>query len=584
VKEERSEGRIRPAFFHCRTKGKQGIPDALSSATIRWDYAGSFVRQFSREADNDKPMTIRQVAELLICLVIAVIFVRHFVVEGYMISTGSMAPGLLGYHKRVVCPLCEAHFKLGVAYDDSTSLVDVNPGEPTHCQCPNCGKDDIDIRDVPKTQGDQLLVHKNAYWLRDPKRWEVVVFWNPALGPEAYVKRIIGLPGERIQVVNGDVYVNGSLAMKSLTQVKATELTVYDDPNRPTDADWQPRWQIGPQWQRLPDGFQSSPSDGWSWVRYQHWLRSGGRHRTRVKLTEAQFAAVSEQLALGSDGFPFVAQNEVELHRETLEVEARGVVSDDLKRRLLAASRSEDFIRRIREFASRSHFAPIQDNYGYNAGQRTIPVRDIGIEVVLTSHTRSGLFVSQLATPAGVFECVLNLETGAVHLFGAEKEVAVVSGRFAPSMLSEDVVFSLRYVDQQVMVVLNDDLLLPVHAAPDGQGGEAQNHSPIGFATRGADLKIHNIRILRDIHYTAGRARNGVDEEFRLGDEQFFVLGDNSPVSSDSRNWKDGAVDRHHLVGRPLLVHLPSSPKAVRLGGADYLIRVPELSRIRFIR
>lgn len=523
-------------------------------------------------------------AELLICLAIAVIFVRNFVIEGYMISTGSMAPGLLGYHKRVICPLCAAHFKLGVAYDDSTSLVDVNPGEPTHCQCPNCGLDNIDVREIPKTQGDQLLVHKNAFWLRNPRRWEVVVFWNPALAAEAYVKRVIGLPGERIRVVNGDVYINGSLLMKSLKQAQATELTVYDDPNRPTDSGWQSRWQIGPQWNRLPDGFQSSQSENWSWVRYRHWLRSGGRHQTRVSLTEAQFRAVATTLALGSDGFPFVAQNEVELHDDSLELETRGVVSPELMERLLTASDSDDFSRRIEDLATRSHLAPIQDKYGYNAGQRTVPVHDLGIEAMLTSHTRSGMFVAQLATPVGRFECVLNLETGAVHLFEPDSKKATSSGSFAPSILSDEPRFSLRYVDNQIIVALNDKILLPIHSVPTGQGNQPLDHTPIGFATRGAELKVHNVRILRDIHYTAGRARNGVNEEFQLGSEQFFVLGDNSPVSSDSRNWKDGAVHRKHLVGRPLLVHLPSSPKALKLGSANYLIRVPEFSRIRFIR
>ena len=34
-----------------------------------------------------------------------------------MISTGSMAPALLGYHKRVVCPSCRSEFAFGVAYD-----------------------------------------------------------------------------------------------------------------------------------------------------------------------------------------------------------------------------------------------------------------------------------------------------------------------------------------------------------------------------------------------------------------------------------------------------------------------------------
>ncbi|MCA9019710.1 MAG: S26 family signal peptidase, partial [Planctomycetaceae bacterium] len=46
----------------------------------------------------------RLVLESVASLAIAVILFRTFAAEGYMISTGSMAPSLLGYHKQVTCP------------------------------------------------------------------------------------------------------------------------------------------------------------------------------------------------------------------------------------------------------------------------------------------------------------------------------------------------------------------------------------------------------------------------------------------------------------------------------------------------
>ena len=48
----------------------------------------------------------RSAIDGLACLAVAVLLLRTFLVEGYMISTGSMAPALYGYHKRVVCPAC----------------------------------------------------------------------------------------------------------------------------------------------------------------------------------------------------------------------------------------------------------------------------------------------------------------------------------------------------------------------------------------------------------------------------------------------------------------------------------------------
>jgi signal peptidase I len=55
--------------------------------------------------------------------------------------------------------------------------------------------------------GDRLLVDRLVFEWRDPRRWEVVVFRGP--DGIAYVKRIAGLPGETVQVVDGGVEING---------------------------------------------------------------------------------------------------------------------------------------------------------------------------------------------------------------------------------------------------------------------------------------------------------------------------------------------------------------------------------------
>jgi hypothetical protein len=62
------------------------------------------------------------------------------------------------------------------------------------------------------------------------------------------------------------------------------------------------------------------------------------------------------------------------------------------------------------------------------------------------------------------------------------------------------------------------------------------------------------------------------------------MLGDNSPISLDSRSWSHPAVPRHLVIGRPLLVHLPSRQWQVELGGRPQHIRVPDFRRIRYIR
>lgn len=61
-----------------------------------------------------------------------------------------------------------------------------------------------------------LLTEKITYHLREPQRGEVVIFKAPPSEPCAedeceYIKRIIGLPGDTVRVLNGKVWINGQV-------------------------------------------------------------------------------------------------------------------------------------------------------------------------------------------------------------------------------------------------------------------------------------------------------------------------------------------------------------------------------------
>ncbi|MEL6351741.1 MAG: signal peptidase I [Cyanobacteria bacterium J06627_28] len=65
--------------------------------------------------------------------------------------------------------------------------------------------------------GDRLLVEKVSYHLHEPHQGDIVVFEPPPQlqeygyrASQAFIKRIIGLPGQQIQVTNGKVYVDGT--------------------------------------------------------------------------------------------------------------------------------------------------------------------------------------------------------------------------------------------------------------------------------------------------------------------------------------------------------------------------------------
>ena len=59
--------------------------------------------------------------------------------------------------------------------------------------------------------GQFLLINKLAYKLGDLERGDVIVFRYPRDPSRDFIKRIIGLPGETVEIINGQVYINGQM-------------------------------------------------------------------------------------------------------------------------------------------------------------------------------------------------------------------------------------------------------------------------------------------------------------------------------------------------------------------------------------
>lgn len=61
---------------------------------------------------------------------------------------------------------------------------------------------------------DRLVIEKVSYYFNPPERGDIVVFWPPEnifegqQSRDAFIKRVIGLPGDTVQVTNGTVLVN----------------------------------------------------------------------------------------------------------------------------------------------------------------------------------------------------------------------------------------------------------------------------------------------------------------------------------------------------------------------------------------
>src|SRR4029077_16154308 len=79
--------------------------------------------------------------------------------------------------------------------------------------------------------GDVVNVDRNAYIQRPPQRGDIILFKPPDEASRDFVKRIIGLPGERVHITTSVVYINGRV----LQEPYLPERWTYND-NWPVDG------------------------------------------------------------------------------------------------------------------------------------------------------------------------------------------------------------------------------------------------------------------------------------------------------------------------------------------------------------
>ena len=582
---------------------------------------------------------LRSAIDLALGFVIAVILLRTFILEGYLISTGSMAPGLRGFHRRIACPSCRYDFAFGIAFDDSVdsnSPVIAEPdGSRRYATCPNCGQINIDVSGVPNSHGDQLLVQKHVYDFRQPRRWEVVVFRNPASPGEAFVKRVTGLPGDRIQVINGDVFIDGQIARKDFRQQLATRIPVCNVHYLADEEDWLDPWELDEGWSSdngLPVTAASAPDAApatsatavqnaeTQWLRFRNWRWFGGHHLAETPLMDEESLADWGEVQARYDSLPVTWSSRLDFDEERRVLRCEGVMPDDLQRDLLRQATSAAFKSAIYRLAALSHLSPVTDRYGYNAMVESpeYVVSDLMLRSKISWTSPPVMIQAQVPIGNQIFGVVINPRTMQVELIDIDERTVVRSGRFVPDEASQSqrdadsgqLLVEVSNFDQQVIVAINGhtcfdafeihdvdtstDALEALGSSGTGQKLDAGKVAQIAIkaeqqrrwalGVKGGSVRIEDLEMFRDVFYTPGRRRNAVESEFTVPPNCYFVQGDNSPASSDSRNWPDACVPHRLLIGRPFLVHLPSRPVVLEFGGSRRMIRVPEWSRIRYIR
>jgi signal peptidase I len=181
-----------------------------------------------------------------------------------------MAETLYGEHAVHTCPNCDTEYAIG--WQRPAHWNWSVPYHPKLVQCPNCrfrqfydfgkpqelarqGLRDGEILSEPlqPQSGDRIFVDG---WAFDPpfvsipaigpSRWDVVVFKVPTDGQTNYIKRLIGLPNEKIELINGDLFVNDQITGKTPDAQRSLWFPYYNHdyaPRAPSRlAGYFPRW------------------------------------------------------------------------------------------------------------------------------------------------------------------------------------------------------------------------------------------------------------------------------------------------------------------------------------------------------
>ncbi len=459
---------------------------------------------------------VRQTVEFLVVLSLCILLFRTFAAEAYIVPTGSMAPTLLGLHKELVCTNCKSRFVLGM---DERGRA----GRPV---CPNCGKVEPDSTVAVPSNGDRLLVQKYLFDFRRPRRWEVAVFLSPAEPNQAYVKRVVGLPGEAIQIRGGDLFIDGKIARKSLAELRAIRQLVYDNNFLPDDSDRFPRWvfrrgrtrlSTPSGWKAVGTGFvhEPSPNDGdrVDWLDYRHWDPDTGR------------------------------------------------------------------------------YGPVRDFTSYNGGDLRGDnlVTDLILDAKVAPRPDAKSIVLQFDAGGDAVFVILPVDGRAnpeVRRNGKLYRVENPRGVIASTASTR---IEASVVDRRLIVALDGRLAFDPIDFDEPAVGIGRFASPISIGVQGGGLSVTDLKLYRDVHYTSALANAprrpfGVDTAYVLGRDEYFVLGDNSPISNDSRFWADSpVVRRKDFLGKPFLVHLPGQLSTLKVFGRS-ICWIPDPREIRYIR
>ena len=593
-------------------------------------------------ADKSNPDGIGLIFEqILVAFILAFIF-RAFVLEAFVIPTGSMATTLLGAHTRYHCPDCGWDFTLNYHTEGGTEAVPSNARVSINGQvrdrvynvrCPNCGyrfprldpaDPDNDATAPPVSYGDRILVLKHLYLISDPRRWDVVVFKTPWRGggeekpsdawstedfQQNYIKRLVGLPGDTLMLLGGDVYVTRGqktlaelkpedfrIARKSDVAQSALWRVVYDDDHRPQGL---------PRQYKDSAGIVTTSDDPWR----MPWRADGGGWTARD--------------VAGGAGFDFDAQSgsgvgtlRFDPTADPLTFPLTDYLPYDRTFDEGGARNAQDL-----EYARDAFNRDFGPTYVDRGRVRLNTVSDLRLALSyqrLGGEGGGGPLKLRLSKRGDTFEATL--VPGRATLYRTDADGARTKLADVQTGEDFDEARPVEFVnsDYRVRLTIGGRTVIETtdeQYAPDVgkllaaelNDEDARDDEPlptVEIEAANGKASVRHLSLWRDVYHTARDQRGGwmtfaspydfPDHVVRLGEDEYFTLGDNPFLSGDARIWTNGVhlpyegdlrvdggrVPARFMLGRAFFVYWPASYKP---GGGLPAI-VPNFGDMRFIR
>ncbi|MBE0535366.1 MAG: signal peptidase I [Phycisphaerae bacterium] len=467
---------------------------------------------------------IANTLELVVTALILAFVFRAFVVEAFRIPTGSMAETLRGAHYHLRCIRCGFPYDVG---GDSWSIP-----KP---RCSSCGYDLPVGMGVSISNGDRILVLKGLYQFLPPKRWDVIVFKNPVDPRENYIKRLIALPEETVEIIDGDIYIDGRIARKPPKVQEELWMPIYNNDYQMLRGRILPTGNSGPRDENPAWGqpFENDPNAAWN-------LNAKGPTVFSLDSAPGPLHWMVYNSRVGNDFRSSYAYNDGSEHY------LQPVCSDLMIR--------FDVTNRLPE------------------------------GVVGAALTKYGVEYRATVDFAGVLALGKTVDGAFVEL--ARRETAPVkSGRSRR--------FQFANVDHQLVLSFGGETLrYDLGSAPGDLGDASLRGTPAVKIMGSGALTLWHISLYRDIHYISERILRAAEgDPFTLGPDEFFACGDNSPCSLDSRLWATagignsdvqytkGVVPRDYLMGKAFFVYWSDAFKPLE----NLLPIIPNMGGVQLI-